>query len=103
MLDYPSASWKRMFLTQPVLREVKARSVSSDWDEPDMIRYYCYSDTAFRKVKDVDGVRMGQIPNTVNHSAKTRSHKTLRESPWIGRQWRWIEIVVGAVVEESGR
>ena len=93
MLDYPSASWKRMFLTQPGLREVKARSVFSHWNDPDMIWRFCYTDTAFQKVEDVDGVRMGQLPNTVSHSATT-------SLPEI----RWIEIaVVGAVVEECGR
>lgn len=93
MLDYPSASWKRIFLTQPALREVKMRNLFEHWDDPDMIHCYRYFDSAFQNVEDVDGVRMGQLLITLNHNAKI----SVPEIRW---ELAWVEI---AVVEESER
>ena len=96
MLDYPSASWKHMFLTQPVLREVKTWNFFSYGNNT--LRFTCNPyledhNTAFQKVEDVEGVKMGQVPITLNHSANTRPPKNWWE-------WPWIEIVL---VEESER
>lgn len=54
-VDYSSASWKRMFFTQPALREMEMQS---------MVRYRNGKPSrCTRKVDEVKGVRMGQLSN----------------------------------------
>ena len=50
--DYPSASWKRMFFTQPAMREMKIFTVS-----------FCNNraNRSSGKLEDVSGIRMGQF------------------------------------------
>jgi hypothetical protein len=95
ILDCPSASWKRMFLTQPVLREVKTRNFSTRFNA--MLTDLCCChiighNIAYQAVENVEGVKMGQLPITVNHGAET----TLPEFWW---KDNWVEIVLDEEIE----
>ena len=54
--DYPSASWKRMFFTQPALCAMQMRNI--------LLCRHDYEFFPFRTLKDSGGIKMGQLTQT---------------------------------------
>lgn len=74
-----------------MLREVNLRNSSSASNVKCMNSWFFYfmdhSNIAFEAVKDVEGIKMGQLPITVNHGAE----KSFAEFWW---KWNWIEVIL---------
>ena len=76
--DCPSASCERIFLTQPALRKMEMRCRSTGClRDRSLGGLIIGCGSTFRKVVDVEGIRIGQLPIVVKDSAENMVWKSI--------------------------